>query len=131
MSTLNQLVKKPRERDIKKSLTSFLNKCPQKKGVCVRVYTTKPKKPHSAIRKITKLYIPSLKKYVLASIPGQGHNLSAHSVVLFRGGRVRDVPGVQAKILRNQYDFLHIEAFIRTRRRSKYGLVRLILTDLK
>lgn len=127
MITLNQLKRKARNRPIRKSLTSFLQKCPQKRGVCVRVYTTKPKKPHSAIRKLAKLFIPSTKKYVLAAIPGQGHNLSVHSVVLFRGGRVRDIPGVQAKIMRNQYDFLHMEGFIRKRRRSKYGLVRLTL----
>lgn len=122
MSTLNQLIKFGRKAQKVKRMTSFLGKNPQKKGVCVRVYTTKPKKPHSAIRKIAKLYLPSRKRHVLAYIPGQGHNLSVHSVVLIRGGRVRDIPGMHAKIYRNQYDFVHEEPFIRKRRRSKYGI---------
>lgn len=122
MSTLNQIIKYKRIKLKKKSLTKFLGKNPQKKGICVRVYTTKPKKPHSAIRKIAKLYLPSRKRHVLAYIPGQGHNLSAHSVVLIRGGRVRDIPGMHAKIYRNKYDFVCAEPFVRKRRRSKYGL---------
>lgn len=122
MSTLNQISKNKRIKQKKKSLTNFLNKNPQKKGICVRVYTTKPKKPHSGIRKIAKLFLPSRKRHVLAYIPGQGHNLSAHSVVLIRGGRVRDIPGMHAKMYRNKYDFVCAEPFVRKRRRSKYGL---------
>lgn len=125
MSTLNQIYKKPRIKIKKNSLTKFLNKSPQKKGICVRVYTTKPKKPHSGIRKIAKLYLPSRKRNVLAYIPGQIHNLSAHSVVLIRGGRVRDIPGMHARIYRNKYDFVCSEPFVRRRRRSKYGLAAL------
>jgi len=129
MNTLNQIIKKIRKYPEKKrrGKTPFLKKCPQKKGICLRVYTTKPKKPHSAIRKIAKVYLPSTKKNVLAYIPGQGHNSSAHSVVLIRGGRVRDIPGMQAKIIRNKYDFMHVESFVRKRRRSKYGLGHLTL----
>jgi small subunit ribosomal protein S12 len=130
MSTLNQIFKKRKKKiNWKKStMTNFLRKNPQKKGICIRIYTTKPKKPHSAIRKIAKLYLPSAKRYVLAYIPGQAHNLSAHSVVLIRGGRVRDIPGMHARIYRNKYDFLCSEPFVRQRRRSKYGLslVRLL-----
>lgn len=122
MATLNQIVKNKRKKVKKKSLTLFLNKCPQKKGICIKIYTTKPKKPHSAIRKIAKLYLPSLKRHVLAYIPGQAHNLASHSVVLIRGGRVRDIPGMHAKIFRNKYDFRCDEPFVRKRRRSKYGL---------
>lgn len=121
MITLHQIFKKPRFRKKKKTLSTFLNNNPQKKGLCVRVYTTKPKKPHSAIRKIAKVFLPKLKRYVLAYIPGQGHNLGAHSVVLIRGGRVRDIPGMHAKIIRNKYDFVAPEPFVRRRRRSKYG----------
>lgn len=125
MSTLNQLVKQPRIKRKRKTMTSFMKNCPQKKGVCVRVYTTKPKKPHSAIRKIAKVFLPSTKKYKLAYIPGQGHNLGVHSVVMIRGGRVRDIPGMHCKILRNKYDFVHTEKFVRKRRRTKYGLNKL------
>jgi len=122
MITLNQVVRNKRCKPRRKSMTKFLNKSPQKKGIRVRVYTTKPKKPHSAIRKIAKLYLPSRKRHVLAYIPGQGHNLSAHSVVLIRGGRVRDIPGMHAKIYRNKFDFFCAEPFVRKRRRSKYGI---------
>lgn len=129
MSTLNQIIKHFRKYPKKKrrGKTTFLQKCPHKRGICIRVYTTKPKKPHSAIRKLAKVYLPSTKRFVLAYIPGQGHNLSAHSVVLLRGGRVRDIPGMHAKIIRNKYDFMHVEGFIRKRRRSKYGLIHLTL----
>lgn len=126
MITLNQLVKKKRIRVKRKTMVSFLKNCPQKKGICVRVYTTKPKKPHSGIRKIAKVSIPSLKIHKIVAIPGQTHNLSAHSVVLIRGGRVRDIPGVHAKIYRNQYDFIRVEPFERRRRRSKYGYKKII-----
>jgi small subunit ribosomal protein S12 len=122
MATLNQILKKKKIKKKNYSLTKFLGKNPQKKGICVRVYTTKPKKPHSAIRKIAKLYLPSRKRHVLAYIPGQSHNLSAHSVVLIRGGRVRDIPGMHAKMYRNKYDFVCAEPFVRRRKRSKYGV---------
>lgn len=122
MSTLNQIYRIKRKKIKRNSMTNFLKKCPQKKGICVRVYTMKPKKPHSAIRKIAKVYLPSCKRSVLAYIPGQSHNLSAHSVVLIRGGRVRDLPGLHAKMYRNKYDFICAEPFVRMRRRSKYGV---------
>jgi small subunit ribosomal protein S12 len=124
MVTLNQLVYKPRVSRLNYTRTKFLGKSPQKKGVCVRVYTTKPKKPHSAIRKLAKLYLPSRKRHVLAYIPGQGHTLSVHSVVLIRGGRVRDIPGMHCKMIRGKYDFALNETFVRVRRRSKYGIKR-------
>ena len=124
MSTINQVVKNPRKKQKKNTMTLFLGKNPQKKGVCVRVYTTKPKKPHSGVRKVAKVYISSLNKHVLVSIPGQGHNLNAHSVVLVRGGRVRDIPGMHARIIRTKYDFGEKEnlKIPRRRRRSKHGV---------
>ncbi len=125
MSTLNQVAKKGRKQRKVYTRTRFLGKCPQKKGICVRVYTTKPKKPHSAIRKIAKVYLPSRKRHVLAYIPGQHHTLSAHSVVLIRGGRVRDIPGMHAKMIRGKYDFLTNESTPRMSKRSKYGLKRI------
>jgi|SRR5579885_1169770 len=124
MVTLNQLVRKNRIRQKRKKMTSFLGKAPQRKGICVRVYITKPKKPHSAIRKVAKVFLPSRKIHKIVAIPGQTHNLSAHSVVLIRGGRVRDIPGVHGKIYRNKYDFIKLEPFYRKRRRSKYGYKR-------
>jgi len=127
MITLNQLAKNKRVRVKRKTMVSFLKKSPQKKGICVRVYTTKPKKPHSAIRKVAKVFIPSLRIHKIVAIPGQTHNLSAHSVVLIRGGRVRDIPGVHSKMYRNQYDFVRAEPFERRRRRSKYGYKKLIM----
>ena len=122
MSTYYQIIRKVRIKKKKLSRTKVLGKCPQKRGICVRVYTRKPKKPHSAIRKVAKVFLPSRKRHVIACIPGQGHNLSIHSVVLIRGGRVRDIPGVHCKLMRNKYDFTAEEPFIRKRRRSKYGL---------
>lgn len=129
MSTLNQIAKGKKQVKKRNSMRRFMKKCPHKKGICVRVYTTKPKKPHSAIRKIAKLYLPSTKKYKIAYIPGQGHNLSVHSHVLIRGGRVRDIPGMHCKILRNKYDFIHTEVIVRKRRRSKYGLKKLRIDE--
>jgi len=124
--TLNQLVKKPRCKPVKNNRKKFLFRSPQKRAVCIKVYTTKPKKPHSAIRKIAKVYILSKRRYVLASIPGQGHNLTTHSLVLIRGGRVRDIPGMHCRIFRNKLDFTMQETFKRGRRRSKYGLRHLL-----
>lgn len=128
MPTFNQLCtrKKSSLRTAKHhyALTKHLKKCPQKKAICVRVYTTKPKKPNSANRKIAKVAIgPNLQaKKVLVSIPGQGHNLQKFSVVLIRGGRVRDIPGVHYRILRGKCDFDGKENFIRAERRSFYGV---------
>ena len=122
MATLNQISKYSRKKIKKRTRTLFLNKCPQKKGICLKIYTTKPKKPHSAIRKVAKLFLPSVNRHIVAYIPGQGHNSAAHSVVLIRGGRVRDIPGMHAKIFRNKLDFRIDEPFRRKRRRSKYGL---------
>lgn len=124
LATLNQIAKLYRKQRRRYTRTKFLGFSPQKKGICVRVYTTKPKKPHSAIRKVAKLYLPSRKRHVLAYIPGQYHTLSAHSVVLIRGGRVRDIPGMHAKMIRGKYDFLANEVVYRSERRSKYGIKR-------
>lgn len=125
MPTLHQLKKSPRRRPKKKSPTLWLKGCPQKKGVCVRVYTTSPKKPNSAVRKVAKVRLTSIGRYVLAYIPGFGHNLNQHSVVLVRGGRVRDVPGMHYKLIRGTYDFDSSEEKERKSRRSKYGLPKL------
>lgn len=125
MPTLHQLKKKPRYRPRKKSPSLWLQKCPQKKGVCVRVYTTSPKKPNSAVRKVAKVKLTSINRHVLAYIPGFGHNLNQHSVVLVRGGRVRDVPGMHYKLIRGVYDFERTEEKERVRRRSKFGLPKL------
>lgn len=103
-----------------------LNKCPQKKGICLKVYTTSPKKPNSALRKVAKVRITSnkLKPQVIAGIPGLGHDLQDYSIVLIRGGRVNDVPGVRYKIIRGKYDFISSEVIIRRARRSKFGVPR-------
>lgn len=122
MATYYQIIRKPRIKIRVKSRTKFLGKCPQKRGICVRLYTTKPKKPHSGIRKVAKVFLPSRKRHVVAYIPGQGHNLVPHSIILLRGGRVRDIPGMHCKLLRNKYDFTAQEVFKRTKKRSKYGL---------
>lgn len=94
MPTINQLVRKPRERAIEKSKSPALNNCPQKRGVCTRVYTTTPKKPNSALRKVAKVRLTNGFE-VISYIGGEGHNLQEHSVVLIRGGRVKDLPGVR------------------------------------
>jgi small subunit ribosomal protein S12 len=94
---------------------------PQLKGVCLKVYTTKPKKPNSAIRKVAKVRLSTGRK-ILAYIPGFGHNLAEHSIVLIRAGRVRDVPGMHYKIMRNKHDFTMQELIVRTAGRSKYGI---------
>lgn len=122
MSTFNQLISK-KKRDEKKryNISSALVGSPQKKGVCVRVTTMKPKKPNSAIRKIAKVRL-STGKDVLCYIPGQGHKLQKHSVVLVRGGRVPDLPGIHYHAVRGKYDFVATETFVRKAGRSKYGL---------
>ena len=121
MPTINQLVRKGRKPIKKKSKSPALDSCPQKKGVCIRVYTTTPKKPNSALRKVARVRL-SNKKEVTAYIPGEGHNLQEHSTVLVRGGRVKDLPGVRYHIVRGAYDCAGVEG--RKKSRSKYGTRR-------
>ncbi|HPA15746.1 MAG TPA: 30S ribosomal protein S12 [Desulfobacterales bacterium] len=118
MPTINQLVRKGRERAKKKSATPALRGAPQKRGVCTRVYTSTPKKPNSALRKVARVRLTSGIE-VTAYIPGIGHNLQEHSVVLVRGGRVKDLPGVRYHIIRGTLDTLGVED--RKQGRSKYG----------
>ena len=118
MPTINQLVRKGRERVIKRNKVPALEACPQKRGVCTRVYTTTPKKPNSALRKVARVKLTNGQE-VSAYIPGEGHNLQEHSVVLIRGGRVKDLPGVRYHILRGTLDTQGVEA--RKQRRSHYG----------
>lgn len=124
MSTINQKVYNCSNKRKRKYFLRGLNKCPQKRGVCLRVYTTSPKKPNSAVRKIAKVKLLSnrLKPQVLAGIPGIGHSLQVYGIVLIRGGRVNDVPGVRYKLIRGKYDFIADESFLRKNRRSKYGV---------
>ena len=121
MPTVNQLVRKGRERLAKKAATPALAGSPQRRGVCVRVYTTTPKKPNSALRKVARVRLTS--GYEVSSyIPGVGHNLQEHSVVLIRGGRVKDLPGVRYHIIRGAKDTLGVAD--RKQARSKYGAKR-------
>ena len=121
MPTINQLVRKGREEVRKKSSTPALQSCPQKRGVCVRVYTVTPKKPNSALRKIARVRLTNGIE-VTSYIPGIGHNLQEHSVVLIRGGRVKDLPGVRYHIIRGTLDALGVAD--RKQGRSKYGAKR-------
>jgi len=121
MPTINQLVRKGREEVRKKSSTPALQSCPQKRGVCVRVYTTTPKKPNSALRKIARVRLTNGIE-VTSYIPVIGHNLQEHSVVLIRGGRVKDLPGVRYHIIRGTLDALGVAG--RKQGRSKYGTKR-------
>ena len=118
MPTISQLVRKGRTSSTKKSKSVALNKSPQKRGVCTRVYTTTPKKPNSAMRKVARVRL-SHGKEVNAYIPGEGHNLQEHSIVLIRGGRVKDLPGVRYHVIRGTLDTGGVDD--RTQRRSKYG----------
>ena len=118
MPTINQLVRKGREKIIKRNKVPALDACPQKRGVCVRVYTTTPKKPNSALRKVARVKLTNGQE-VSAYIPGEGHNLQEHSVVLIRGGRVKDLPGVRYHILRGSLDTQGVDS--RKQRRSLYG----------
>ena len=118
MPTIQQLVRKGRTSITKKSKSAALNSCPQRRGVCTRVYTTTPKKPNSAMRKVARVRLTNGNE-VNAYIPGEGHNLQEHSVVLLRGGRVKDLPGVRYHILRGNLDTQGIAA--RRKRRSLYG----------
>jgi small subunit ribosomal protein S12 len=118
MPTINQLVRKGRKKIKSKSKSLDLDRCPQKKGVCLQVMTRTPKKPNSALRKVARVRLTN-KKEVTAYIPGEGHNLQEHSIVLIRGGRVRDLPGVKYHIIRGRLDTAGVEG--RKRGRSKYG----------
>ena len=115
MPTIQQLVRKGRETVTYKSKSRALDACPQKRGVCLRVYTTTPKKPNSAMRKVARVRLTNSKE-VNAYIPGEGHNLQEHSIVLVRGGRVKDLPGVRYHILRGALDTAGVEG--RTQSRS-------------
>ena len=121
MPTINQLVRKSREKVSKRNKVPALKSCPQKRGVCLRVYTTTPKKPNSALRKVARVKLTNGQE-VTAYIPGEGHNLQEHSVVLIRGGRVKDLPGVRYHIIRGTLDTQELEK--RRQRRSKYGAKR-------
>ena len=121
MPTINQLVRKGREQVRKKKATPALQSCPQKRGVCIRVYTTTPKKPNSALRKVARVRLTNGLE-VTSYIPGEGHNLQEHSVVLIRGGRVKDLPGVRYHIIRGTLDAVGVQD--RRQARSKYGTKR-------
>jgi len=121
MPTISQLIRKPRTSVRVKSKSPALQNSPQKRGVCTRVYTTTPKKPNSALRKVAKVRLTNGYE-VIAYIGGEGHNLQEHSIVLVRGGRVKDLPGVRYHIVRGTLDCLGVEA--RRRGRSKYGAKR-------
>lgn len=118
MPTINQLVRKGRVKITKKNKAPALAACPQKRGVCTRVYTTTPKKPNSALRKVARVRLTNNIE-VTAYIPGEGHNLQEHSIVLIRGGRVKDLPGVRYHIVRGSHDSGGVED--RKQARSKYG----------
>ncbi len=121
MPTINQLVRKGRGEKIRRSKSPILDKCPQKRGVCQQVKTMTPKKPNSALRKIARVRLSNGKETTVY-IPGEGHNLQEHSIVLVRGGRVRDLPGVRYHIIRGTLDAAGVED--RRRSRSKYGAKR-------
>ena len=118
MPTINQLIRKERKKVVKKSKSAALVKCPQRRGVCTRVYTTTPKKPNSALRKVAKVRLTSGFE-VISYIGGEGHNLQEHSIVLVRGGRVKDLPGVKYHIVRGALDTAGVAN--RMVARSKYG----------
>ena len=118
MPTINQLVRKSRQRQVDKTNSPALKSSPQKRGVCTRVYTTTPKKPNSALRKVARVRLTNQME-VTSYIPGEGHNLQEHSVVLIRGGRVKDLPGVRYHIIRGTLDALGVQK--RRQGRSKYG----------
>ena len=118
MPTINQLIRKPRQAPVEKSKVPALKACPQRRGVCTRVYTTTPKKPNSALRKVCKVKLTSGFE-VISYIGGEGHNLQEHSVVLVRGGRVKDLPGVRYHTVRGSLDTAGVKD--RKQSRSKYG----------
>ena len=119
MPTINQLIRKPRVKQVAKNKVPAMKACPQKRGVCTRVYTTTPKKPNSALRKVARVRLTSGYE-VTAYIPGVGHNLQEHAVVLVRGGRVKDLPGVRYHIVRGTLDTAGVKN--RSQSRSKYGV---------
>jgi small subunit ribosomal protein S12 len=121
MPTVNQLIRKPRAKVVVKSKVPALEACPQKRGVCTRVYTTTPKKPNSALRKVAKVRLTNGYE-VISYIGGEGHNLQEHSVVLLRGGRVKDLPGVRYHMVRGSLDTAGVKD--RKNGRSKYGTKR-------
>ena len=121
MPTINQLIRKGRKKVVSKSTSPILQKCPQKRGVCLSVKTTTPKKPNSALRKIARVRLTNGME-VTAYIPGVGHNLQEHSVVMIRGGRVKDLPGVRYHIIRGTLDTQGVNG--RMQSRSKYGAKR-------
>jgi small subunit ribosomal protein S12 len=121
MPTIQQLVRKGRTALVDKSKSPALTSCPQRRGVCTRVYTTTPKKPNSAMRKVARVRLTN-KYEVTAYIPGEGHNLQEHSIVMIRGGRVKDLPGVRYHIIRGTLDTAGVEG--RKQQRSKYGTKR-------
>ncbi|MDE0537926.1 MAG: 30S ribosomal protein S12 [Rhodospirillales bacterium] len=121
MPTINQLIRKPRKAPVTRNKVPAMESCPQKRGVCTRVYTTTPKKPNSALRKVARVRLTNGFE-VTSYIPGEGHNLQEHSVVLIRGGRVKDLPGVRYHIIRGTLDTQGVED--RRQRRSKYGAKR-------
>ena len=118
MPTINQLIRKGRKRQLKKSKVPALTSCPQRRGVCTRVYTTTPKKPNSALRKVARVRLSNGYE-VAAYIPGEGHNLQEHSIVLIEGGRVKDLPGVRYHVIRGALDPAGVEG--RMTSRSRYG----------
>jgi small subunit ribosomal protein S12 len=128
MPTFNQLVKFGRKFKVRVDKVAALKGAPQKKGVCIRVFITKPKKPNSALRKVARVKLTNKRK-ITAYIPGEGHNLQDHSVVLIRAGRVPDLPGVKYKIIRGKYDAASV--LKRKNARSKYGTKDLTKTDFK
>jgi len=121
MPTINQLIRKPRRPLVARNKVPALRACPQKRGVCTRVYTTTPKKPNSALRKVAKVRLTNGFE-VVTYIPGEGHNLQEHSVVMIRGGRVKDLPGVRYHIIRGTLDSIGVQD--RRQSRSKYGAKR-------
>src|SRR3990167_3176575 len=124
MSTLVQLIKQTKRIQKRRRTKSFLLfGCPQKKGMCLQIRNSvSPKKPNSAKRKVAKIRLRTIKRTIIAAIPGQGHNLQKYSIVLIRGGRTRDIPGVKYKLIKGKYDFSVDERIIRANSRSKYGL---------
>lgn len=118
MPTISQLVKTGRKKPVKKTASPALKACPQRRGVCVRVYTSTPKKPNSALRKVARVRLTNGME-VTTYIPGVGHNLQEHSIVMIRGGRVKDLPGVRYHVVRGSLDTLGVEN--RMQSRSKYG----------
>ena len=121
MPTINQLVRKPRRAPVQKSKVRDLDACPQRRGVCLQVRTVTPKKPNSALRKVARVRLSNGKE-ITAYIGGEGHNLQEHSIVLVRGGRVRDLPGVRYHVVRGSLDTLGVDG--RSQGRSKYGVKR-------